>query len=138
MTSKSLPAKALSGLYVLLAISLVSSLSFLLDSVAYYRLNGLELSGSTGYIARFEALRKDLPPTGRVSYWTNTANDPGDLEFHLTQFALAPLLLEKNLKNPYVVGNIAGDPAPEELTARGLQIVKNYGLGVVLYRKVAQ
>lgn len=135
MQQTSLPAKAQAGLYALLAVALVSSLSFLLDSIAYYRQNGGELTGSTGYIVRFDALRKDLPATGRVGYWSNVERDPGDLEFHLTQFALAPIVLEKSKTLPYVVGNIAKNPTLEELRAQGLEVVKDYGLGVVLYRR---
>ncbi len=135
MIQQSLPTKAQAGLYVFLAFALISALSFLLDSIRYYRQNGDELTGSTGYVVRFEALRKELPATGKVGYWTNAERDPGDLEFHLTQFALAPVVLEKTKVHPYVVGNIAKNPTVEELQALGLALVKDYGLGVVLYRR---
>lgn len=135
MMQKSLSAKAQAGLYALLVLAFVSSLSFLLDSIKFYRLNGAELSGSTGYIVRFDALRKELPTAGKVGYWSNAEQDPGDLEFHLTQFALAPVVLEKSKSHPYVVGNIAKNPTSEELRAQGLAVVKDYGLGVVLYRR---
>jgi hypothetical protein len=135
MTQRPLPAKAQAGLYALLALALISSLSFLLDSIKYFRMNGTELTGSSGYIVRFDALRKELPTFGKVGYWSNADQDPGDLEFHLTQFALAPTLLEKTTSHQLVVGNIAKDPKPEELQAMGLTLVKDYGLGVVLYRR---
>lgn len=135
MKQKSLPALAQAGLYLLLSLALCSSLSFLLDALSYFRRNGTELSGSTGYIVRFEALRKDLPATGSVSYWSNADKDPGDLELHLTQFALAPLLVEKSKTHTLVVGNMAKDPTAEELRTEGLTVVKDYGLGVVLYRR---
>lgn len=136
MHQRPLPAKAQAGLYALLALALISSLSFLLDSIQYFRINGTELSGSSGYIVRFDALRKDLPTSGKVGYWSNADQDPGDLEFHLTQYALAPVVLDKTGAHPFVVGNIAKDPKPEELQAKGLALVKDYGLGVVLYRRV--
>jgi hypothetical protein len=135
MQQRSLSAKAQAGIYALLAVAVLSTLSFLLDSIRYFRDNGTELTGSTGYIVRFEALRKDLPPGGKVGYWTNIPQDPGDLEFHLTQFALAPVILEKAGQHVYVVGNIAKNPTFEELRTLKFELVKDYGLGVVLYRR---
>ena len=134
----SLPARAQAGIYGLLVIALYSSLGFLLDSVKMNRKAEEDSSPTSTYVRRFQKLRGDLPPKGRVGYLTDMAQDPDDVEFHLTQYALIPLVLEKSKSPRYIVGNMVKAPTAEFLTAQGLVMVQDYGMGVVLFEKKAQ
>jgi len=81
---------------------------------------------------RFAELRKNLPARGVVGYWGDSALTPPAVgAYYLTQYALAPLVVERSLKHPLVVGNFPDSAAPP--VPANLRLVKDFGDGVFLF-----
>jgi hypothetical protein len=133
-----LPMRAQAGLYLLLGAALYSSLGFLLDAVKIDRKTFDDSSPTSTYARRFQKIREDLPAKGRVGYLTDMKQDPGDLEFQLTQYALSPLILEKSGTTQFVVGNMLKAPEAEFLNSKGLVQLRDYGAGVFLFARKAE
>jgi hypothetical protein len=89
-----------------------------------------------------------LPASGAVGYVTTVENDRifaaektfTNVEFLaqyvLTQYTLAPRIVRNSPDLPLVVGNfIDGPPAPGFLEKNGLVPLKDFGDGLVLYRR---
>ena len=119
----------------LAAIALTSSLWILLDIVSAYN-KSAENFGVTAFEARFEPLRKVLPPRAVVGYASdNPANDSAALaEFYLTQYTLAPSIVRASTDEPQVVGNFHNTPDQAKLRARNLGAVHDFGNYVYLFR----
>ncbi len=134
--SVSIPARAQAGLYGLLAVALYSALGFLLDGVKADRKAEDDSSPTSTYVRRFEKLKAQLPASeGRLGYLTDMGQDRGDTEFHLTQYALIPHILEKSKTPRYIVGNMVKPPEAAFLESQGLTILRDYGAGVILFEK---
>ena len=98
------------------------------------------------YERRFRDLRAALPARGLVGYLgdpelahatSREANAAALLRFRrylLAQYTLAPLLLVQSTRPEFVIGNFS-DPAARPAPA-GFQVVRDFGDGVVLYRRV--
>lgn len=96
---------------------------------------------------RFAALRAELPVRGVVGYLGHpevTGPTPRDsnatalLHFRrylLAQYALAPALLIESTEPEFVVGNF--DPGTAPSAPDGLHLVRDFGDGVVLFRRSA-
>lgn len=78
---------------------------------------------------RFAALKAALPQQGIVGY-IGDSNSPAN--YYLAQYALAPLVLDNSLNHPLLVGNFSTSP-PQNLTCAQLQLLKDFGNGVLLY-----
>jgi hypothetical protein len=98
--------------------------------------------------ARIAQLLPLLPASGAVGYVTTVENDRifaaekafENVEFLaqyvLTQYTLAPRIVLNSPNLPLVVGNfIDGPPAPGFLEKNGLVPQKDFGDGLVLYRR---
>lgn len=95
------------------------------------------------YEHRFQEMRTVLPRTGVVGYWGHpelTTALPGQglvhvhfQRFLLTQYALAPVLLVEGTEPEFVVGNF--DPGMVPAPAHGLRVVRDFGNGVILFRR---
>jgi len=79
---------------------------------------------------RFSALKAALPQRGIVGY-TGDSNSPAD--YYLVQYALAPLVVDNSVNHPLVVGNFSGPKPPQSLPSARLQLLKDFGHGVLLY-----
>ena len=96
----------------------------------------------TLYERRFEGLKKILPPHGMVGYISNEQAedirfDPGAAEYYLTQYALTPLVVVYSPNYPLVVGNFRQAVIdPQIYTSRDLVPLKDFGNGVILFRRV--
>lgn len=96
---------------------------------------------------RFAPLRPLLPAHGLVGYLSNpepigaTPRDSNAAALHqfrhylLAQYALAPALLVKGTEPEFVVGNF--DPGTTAAAPAGLLIVRDFGDGLVLFRRAA-
>ena len=97
---------------------------------------------------RMLPLRDALAGTREVGYITTVDNDKifgrektfEDVEvlahYILTQYALAPVVVRNSPDYPLVVGNFTeGKPDPAVIREKRLIPVKDYGDGLVLYRK---
>lgn len=89
---------------------------------------------------RYEAMRLELPPGIKtMGYITDMEKDPGEVEFHLTQYAFAPAILEKGVgTGRYAVGNMVKDPTAEFMEKQGITAVKVYPNGVILFERKAK
>ena len=93
--------------------------------------------------SRLELLKKALPRHGTVGYISNlTANDirfdPGFGQYYLTQYALAPLVVDYSSDQPLVVGNLRGSASISTPAVRGIAVLKDFGNGVMLFRQGAK
>ena len=99
--------------------------------------------------ARIEQLKPVLPASGVVGYVTTVENDrifakekafqnvEYLAQYALTQYTLAPLIVQNSPDLPLVVGNfLDGPPAPGFLERHGLIPLRDFGDGLVLYRRV--
>lgn len=77
---------------------------------------------------RFAALKAALPPQGIVGY-VGDSESPAD--YYLTQYALAPLIVDHSSSHPLVIGNFSKSPAAG--WKGNLQLVKDFGNGVILF-----
>jgi hypothetical protein len=97
------------------------------------------------YEARFAGLRTLLPVRGVVGYLghpepagatPHEANAAALLHFRrylLAQYSLAPLLLIESADPEFVVGNF--DPGVAHPAPAGLRVVRDFGDGLVLFRR---
>lgn len=92
--------------------------------------------GVTDFDGRFAALRGMLPPKGIIGYLTDPETAPGDVnaqaEYHLTQYALAPVLVVNSPQQRFVVGNFHRGVTTGGLRDRGFKLVQSFGNGIVL------
>lgn len=100
--------------------------------------------------ARIEQLKGLLPPSGEVGYVTTVENDrifAAERAFRnveylaqyvLTQYTLAPLIVRNSPDLPLVVGNfLDGPPPPGFLAKHRLEPLRDFGEGLVLFRREA-
>lgn len=97
------------------------------------------------YESRFQELRTALPASGVVGYLghpdsggrTAGERDAASLlhfkRYLLAQYALAPLVVIESTEPEFVVGNF--DPGTTTTAPAGLRIVRDFGQGLVLFRR---
>jgi hypothetical protein len=90
------------------------------------------------YEKRFEELRRVLPRRGSVGYLADREADdirfdPSAVDYYLTQYALAPVVVLYSQQPELVVGNFR-DPSslPDVVRRKGLVVRKDFGDGVLL------
>jgi hypothetical protein len=79
---------------------------------------------------RFARLKAALPQRGVVGY-LGEAGEPGVAPYYLAQYALAPLVLDRSLNHPFVVGNFPSNPPAASIEK--LRLVEDFGDGVLLF-----
>lgn len=89
-------------------------------------------------MARYEQLQTALPRDAVMGYVSDLppADSRSTVLFLGAQYALAPRILVDDDRQQWVLGNFA---APADFAAvgagRGLQMVRDFGNGVILYRR---
>lgn len=80
--------------------------------------------------ARFATLKASglLPKQGIVGY-VGDCGDPSD--YYLTQYALAPLVVDHSVNHPLIIGNFSNSPTAPRFDH--LQLVNDLGNGVLLF-----
>lgn len=92
-------------------------------------------------IAMFDSgvskVRPSLPKTGVVGFYTDQPGNAGaPQEFYLTQYSIAPVLLENNVDHPLVIASIH---TPESrVTNPNLKLVHDFNNGIQLFRNVTK
>jgi len=141
------PYRRKAGLLILVVLTGYAVLNLLWQGVRSYP--GLPATDPvTIHEARIAQLLPLLPASGAVGYVTTVENDRifaaerafQNVEFLaqyvLTQYTLAPRIVRNSPDLPLVVGNfIDGPPAPGFLEKNGLVPQKDFGDGLVLYRR---
>jgi hypothetical protein len=91
----------------------------------------------TEFTSRFDGLRQMLPSKGNIGYMTDPdtpAEDANALaEFHLAQYALAPVIVVRSDQQRYVVANFHRQVSTGSLKDRGLVLVREFGKGIALF-----
>lgn len=78
---------------------------------------------------RFAAVKARLPATGVIGY-IGESGDSSIPGYYLTQYALAPLVVERSTHHAIVIGNFPLSP-PSNLPPN-LRLVEDFGGGVLL------
>ncbi len=135
------------GLAILIMLTAYGVLNVLWQGIRSYRALP-EPDPVTIHEARIAQLRPLLPSAGAVGYVTTVENDrifakerafqnvEYLAQYALTQYTLAPLIVRNSPDLPLVIGNfLDGPPAPGFLEKHGLVPLKDFGDGLVLYRR---
>lgn len=111
-------------------------------SQAVWNQKGLNQDAATEWEKRLSALREDLPERGVIGY-VSEQDYPGvsfnivdqDEEFALTQYALAPLILDRgNPHHELVIGNFSTEYEYQFEKELGLRLLMGYGMGIFLFQ----
>lgn len=90
------------------------------------------------YERRFDGLRKSLPASGVVGY-LGDENSYGLPNYFLTQYALAPLIVDHSPDHAVVVGNfVSSSLSSVRNRPLDLIVVQDFGDGVCLLEKRAK
>ena len=135
------------GWLLLIILTGYAVLSLLVQSIGIYT-DLPDKDPVTIHEERIAQLRGSLPASGEVGYVTTVENEKifayerafQNVEYLaqyvLTQYTLAPLIVRNSPKLPLVVGNfLDGPPAPGFLDKNGLLPIKDFGDGLILYRR---
>lgn len=79
---------------------------------------------------RFAALKAQLPANGVVGYVGETG-DSATPDYYLTQYALAPLVVDRSINHPMIVGNFPSSQLAD--IPQNLRILQDFGNGVLLF-----
>jgi hypothetical protein len=139
MNSSSL-VRAWIGIGVASLLSLASSFAFFDEWTAKYREQPDPWAIARQQV-RFAALRAELPAGTVLGYYSDVppGKREGTVAFYAVLYSVAPHLLVRDEVRPQpglVVGNFARRPDLARLELEsGLALVKDYGRGVVLFRR---
>jgi hypothetical protein len=106
------------------------------------KLDGLGRDSIVEWDERLDPLKKDLPERGIVGY-VSEKDIPGltysdtdeESEYIMTQYILAPLIIVRRVNTDLVIGNFGSIDYQEEYTRKlGLVMIKNYGMGIYLFK----
>lgn len=139
--------RAGAGVLLLIGLTGYAALDLLWQSFRLYTALP-EKDPVTIHEERIRQLKPALPASGEVGYITTVENDrifaaekafqnvEYLAQYALTQYTLAPLFVRNSPEFPLVVGNfIDGPPAPGFLEKNGLVPLRDFGDGLILYRK---
>jgi len=96
---------------------------------------------TTQYLRNLSCVAEDLPKHGRIGYLYGTEigckNDDCLKKYFLTQFALAPRIIDQNLSDlEWVIVQFENSTDPEDISSKyDLQMVKQCPEDIYLYRK---
>lgn len=123
----------------MLAVTLVSlgSICNLFLRVSDVYASAPAQDGVSEFTSRFDELRQMLPSKGIIGYMSDPEIPAGDAnaqaEFHLTQYAVAPVIVVASTDQPYVIGNFHSVVSTGSLKDRGLRLVREFGKGIALF-----
>ena len=121
---------------ITVAVGSLLSIGRLFVQIADFYPTAPSPDGVTGFDSRFTALGAMLPRKGIIGYVT----DPGvpldetdaQAEYHLTQYALAPVLVDRSPEHRFVIGNFHQKVSVGSLRERGFNLVREFGNGIAL------
>jgi hypothetical protein len=144
-TFGSYPARVRIGLVLILLFAATSSMHWLRNVVST-AVKSTGVDEITAYEARYQELKHTLPPDSVVGYLSDPV--PPDLprsegrtrfkRFVLTQYALAPVIVVRSTEPDLVVGNFESPAHADTASAFHLTLVRDFGDGVMLFRKTRQ
>ena len=121
-------AKATGAILLLAVCCLLSTGRILLRAPGPRRISSDDISKRSDQ--RFAALKARLPAGGVIGYLGETG-DFATPDYYLTQYALAPLVVDLSPNHSLVVGNFPSSP-PFRIP-QNLRLVEDFGQGVMLF-----
>jgi hypothetical protein len=86
--------------------------------------------------ARWSPVKELLPPSTAVGYVSDATGDSLSREYNLAQTVLAPVIVVLGANQKYVIGCFhASDAAAKISKSRNLTLIKDFGNGVLLFKK---
>jgi hypothetical protein len=82
---------------------------------------------------RFGELKSSLADCGVVGY-IGESGTSAEADYYLTQYALAPLVVDRSASHPLVVGNFPTS-SPSVSALGNLELIRDFGHGVLLYAR---
>jgi hypothetical protein len=125
-SSRSIPAPTRIVLLVFVVSCLLSSARLVIETLIPSRSTPDDIARRSD--RRFAELKAALPQRGVVGY-VGEPGESGVSAYYLAQYALAPLVLDRSINHPLVVGNFSSTAAP----FGKLRLVKDCGDGVLLF-----
>lgn len=135
------------ALFLLIGVAVYANVSFAVKMIRSWP-DIRQGDAVTACEKRMLQLKDLLPPTGLVGYITTVDNDKifsrektfEDVEvlahYILTEYTLAPIIVRNSSDYPLVIGNfVEGKPDPGIIRNKHLVPIKDYGDGLILYRK---
>lgn len=131
-------------LIIIALAALIDQIINLRDSLVIYDPNSLNQDPTTLWAERLQRIKNDLPESGVVGYLSEM-DYPGlkydiidsDEEFVMTQYNLAPLILDRGSSHhDFVIANVVGDGPFNFEEVFGLRVVNNYGYGIYLLEPI--
>lgn len=114
----------------LLAVAVLTIFNLLLD------VGALKFSNIDQFDEHLATVRAALPSSGTVGYYTDLPPSDNALEeYYLIQYSLAPLVVAKSTDPSFVIANIHSQ---NRNWPKNLELVRDFGSGIVLLRKVAR
>jgi len=131
------------GIFVIAAGILYSNIQFLALNYMIYTDKMRMYSDSpqrkelVGIKERYKLLKKSLPEHGRVGFITDDINRAynSGADYFYAQYMLIPVLVLNSSKPDIFVSRFYNPVKPEFLKEKKLEIVKDFGGGVMLLRK---
>jgi hypothetical protein len=131
------------GVKAAVALSAILSLWGVFEFATFepvYQQQNRDVYQITAQLARFDAIRAAAPENAVLGYVTDLSEGiAADAMFGGAQYALAPRILQRNAEQDLVLGNFA---KPADFAAlggsHGLRVDRDFGNGVVLYRREAR
>jgi hypothetical protein len=128
------PSRVRLGTGLIALLALVSTLGQFAKDWKAFDPRQIGNDGITLYENRFDRLKNLLPPRGVIGYTSDT--EAYNIEFYLTQYALAPVIVDPKLGHPLVVGNFVNrNSAPQDAT---LTLRVDFGNGLRLYNSASK
>ncbi len=123
-------------------VTLIPGLFLILSAIiAFKAISYQSLNAGRDLVSNFEdrivGLKHSLPPRGTIGYFNDSEPDSINWEeYWLTQYALSPLIVAKNIDNEWVVGILhSSGLAGNRYEDLGLLLIRDYGNGIVLLRR---
>ena len=126
--SESTSRRTRSATLLLVACCLLSIAHVLVQAPGPEKINTDDISKRSDL--RFAALKARLPSSGVIGY-IGEAGDSATPDYYLTQYALAPLVVDFSASHSIVVGNFPSSRV--SVIPPGLTPVQDFGNGVILF-----
>jgi hypothetical protein len=116
------------AVFGLLAVAGLTIFNLLLD------VPGLRFSNIEQFDQHLAQVRAALPASATVGYYSDTpTGDTALEEYYLVQYALAPVVVAKNVDQDFVVANFHNQ---NRTLPNKMEMVRDFGSGIALLRKL--
>ena len=130
------------GTILLILFALVSNVQLFKQTATTFDSKSIGSDEITLYEKRFKGLKEMLSSHNVVGYITNkclkdlTADAEATMGYYLTQYTLSPVIVVNDPERQLVVGNFHNTATiPKISTKRNLILLKDFGNGVMLFRR---